>query len=218
MNPKLGFGFLLLLLLCYSIDSKCSKGCDSALASYYVWQGSNLSFIAEVMQSSILELTDFDTILRYNPQVPSKDSLPSFIRISIPFPCECINGEFLGHFFTYIVRANDTYGKVADPYYANLTTTQSLKNFNSYPEVNIPDNGVLNVSVNCSCGDSSVSKDYGLFMTYPLRPEDTLASIANQTNLKQSLLQRYNVGFDFNQGSGVVYIPAKGILLFLERV
>lgn len=180
-----------------------------ALASYYVWQGSNLSFIAEVMQSSILRLTDFDTILSYNPQVLSKDSLPSFIRISIPFPCDCINGEFLGHFFTYTVRSQDTYDKVADTYYANLTTTQSLKNFNSYPEVNIPDNGVLNVSVNCSCGDSSVSKDYGLFMTYPLRPEDTLASIANQTNLTQSLLQRYNVGFDFNQGSGVVYIPAK---------
>lgn len=180
-----------------------------ALASYYVWQGSNLSFIAEVMQSSILKLTDFDTILSYNPQVPSKDSLPSFIRISIPFPCDCINGEFLGHIFSYTVRSQDTYDKVADTYYANLTTTQSLKNFNSYPEVNIPDNGVLNVSVNCSCGDSSVSKDYGLFMTYPLRPEDTLASIANQTNLTQSLLQRYNVGFDFNQGSGVVYIPAK---------
>lgn len=180
-----------------------------ALASYYVWQGSNLSFIAEVMQSSILKLTDFDTILSYNPQVPSKDSLPSFIRISIPFPCDCINGEFLGHIFSYTVRSQDTYDKVADTYYANLTTTQSLKNFNSYPEVNIPDNGVLNVSVNCSCGDSAVSKDYGLFMTYPLRPEDTLASIANQTNLTQSLLQRYNVGFDFNQGSGVVYIPAK---------
>lgn len=180
-----------------------------ALASYYVWQGSNLSFIAEVMQSSILRLTDFDTILSYNPQVPSKDSLPSFIRISIPFPCDCINGEFLGHIFSYTVRSQDTYDKVADTYYANLTTTQSLKNFNSYPEVNIPDNGVLNVSVNCSCGDSAVSKDYGLFMTYPLRPEDTLASIANQTNLTQSLLQRYNVGFDFNQGSGVVYIPAK---------
>lgn len=209
MNPKLGFGFLLLLLLCYSIDSKCSKGCDLALASYYVWQGANLSFIAEVMQSSILKSTDFDTILRYNPQVTNKDSLPSFIRISIPFPCECINGEFLGHFFTYNVRSQDTYGTVADTYYANLTTTPSLINFNSYPEVNIPDNGVLNVSVNCSCGDSSVSKDYGLFMTYPLRPNDTLASIANQTNLTQSLLQRYNVGFDFNQGSGVVYIPTK---------
>ncbi|XP_061969408.1 lysM domain receptor-like kinase 3 [Populus nigra] len=209
MNPKLGFGFLLLLLLCYSIDSKCSKGCDLALASYYVWQGANLSFIAEVMQSSILKSTDFDTILSYNPQVTNKDSLPSFIRISIPFPCECINGEFLGHFFTYNVRSQDTYGTVADTYYANLTTTPSLINFNSYPEVNIPDNGVLNVSVNCSCGDSSISKDYGLFMTYPLRPDDTLASIANQTNLTQSLLQRYNVGFDFNQGSGVVYIPTK---------
>ncbi|KAJ6403946.1 hypothetical protein OIU84_012195 [Salix udensis] len=45
-------------------------------------------------------------------------------------------------------------------------------------------------------------------MTYPLQPNDTLASIANETNMTQSLLQSYNVGFDFN-GSGVAYIPAK---------
>ncbi|KAJ6334222.1 hypothetical protein OIU78_011184 [Salix suchowensis] len=47
-------------------------------------------------------------------------------------------------------------------------------------------------------------------MTYPLQPNDTLASIANETNMTQSLLQSYNVGFDFN-GSGVAYIPAKDL-------
>ncbi|KAF9688274.1 hypothetical protein SADUNF_Sadunf02G0180600 [Salix dunnii] len=210
MNPKLGFGFLLLLLLCYSIESKCSAGCDLALASYYVWQGATLTVIAEHMNSSILKSTDFDTILSYNPQVPSKDSVPASIRIKIPFPCDCINGEFLGHFFTYTVKSGDTYERVAANY-SGLTTIPALRRFNSYPENNIPDTGVLNVSVNCSCGDPSVSKDYGLFMTYPLQPSDTLASIANETNVTQSLLQRYNVGFDFNNGSGVAYIPAKGI-------
>ncbi|CAK7349014.1 unnamed protein product [Dovyalis caffra] len=209
MNPKSGLGFLLLLLFSYSIESKCSKGCDLALASYYVWQGAELSFIAQVMQSSILKSSDFDTILLYNPQVPNKDSLQAFIRINIPFPCDCINGEFLGHVFNYNVRSNDTYGQVANTYYANLTTVSSLLHFNSYPETNIPDNGVLNVTVNCSCGDSTVSKDYGLFNTYPLRPDDNLESIANQANVTTDLLQRYNVGFDFSRRSGVVYIPTK---------
>uniref|UniRef100_A0A6N2MYP6 non-specific serine/threonine protein kinase n=2 Tax=Salix viminalis TaxID=40686 RepID=A0A6N2MYP6_SALVM len=210
MNPKLGFGFLLLLLLCYSIESKCSKGCDLALASYYVQQGDTLTSIAKLMNSSILqsESIDFNTILSYNPQVTNKDSIPASSRINIPFPCDCINDEFLGHFFTYTVTTGDTYGKVAANY-SDLTTIPSLRRFNSYPETNIPDTGVLNVSVNCSCGDASVSKDYGLFMTYPLQPSDTLASIANETNMTQSLLQSYNVGFDFNVGSGVAYIPAK---------
>ncbi|KAI9382630.1 hypothetical protein POPTR_014G156400v4 [Populus trichocarpa] len=209
MNPKLGLGFILLLLLCYSIESKCRKGCDLALASYYVWQDANLTFIAEVMQSSILKSSDFDTILRYNPQLPSKDSLSSLIRINIPFPCDCIEGQFLGHFFNFNVRSQNTYTVVADTYYAKLTTIPSLMYFNNYSEFNIPDNGKLNVSVNCSCGDSSVSKDYGLFMTYPLQPNDTLNSIANQTNVTQELLQRYNVGFNFSRGTGVVYIPTK---------
>ncbi|XP_011047220.1 PREDICTED: chitin elicitor receptor kinase 1-like [Populus euphratica] len=209
MNPKLGLGFVLLLLLCYSVESKCRKGCDLALASYYVWRDANLTFIAEVMQSSILKSSDFDTILRYNPQLPSKDSLSSFIRINIPFPCECIEGQFLGHFFNFNVRSQNTYTDVAYTYYANLTTIPSLVYFNNYSEFNIPDNGKLNVSVNCSCGDSSVSKDYGLFMTYPLQPNDTLESIANQTNVTQELLQRYNVGFNFSRETGVVYIPTK---------
>ncbi|XP_061961542.1 lysM domain receptor-like kinase 3 [Populus nigra] len=209
MNPKLGLRFILLLLLCYSIESKCRKGCDLALASYYVWQDANLTFIAEVMQSSILKSSDFDTILRYNPQLPSKDSLSSFIRINIPFPCDCIEGQFLGHFFNFNVRSQNTYTDVADTYYAKLTTIPSLMYFNNYSEFNIPDNGKLNVSVNCSCGDSSVSKDYGLFMTYPLQPNDTLNSIANQTNVTQELLQQYNAGFNFSRETGVVYIPIK---------
>jgi len=150
MNPKLSFEFLLLLLLCYSIESKYSKGCYLALASYYVWQGANISFIVEVMQSNILKSIEFDTILLYNSQVSSKDNLQSFIMINIPFPNDCINDEYLGHFFTYNVRTRDTYGKVINTYYANLTRIPSLMHFNTYPKVNIPDNGVLNVTVNYS--------------------------------------------------------------------
>ncbi|KAM4093127.1 hypothetical protein ACB094_06G091500 [Castanea mollissima] len=63
--------------------------------------------------------------------------------------------------------------------------------------------------VTCSCGNSLVSKNYGLFITYPLRPEDTIESIASATSLSVELLEGYNPGKNFSQGSGVVYIPAK---------
>jgi chitin elicitor receptor kinase 1 len=68
----------------------------------------------------------------------------------------------------------------------------------------------LKVPVTCSCGSSSVSTEYGLFITYPLRPNDTVESVAAETGLNATLLQSYNPGVDFSQGSGLVYIPGKG--------
>ena len=213
MKPKLGF--LVLLLVLFSVfssiaESACSKGCDLALASYYVWNGSNLTFISQMLQSDLNIIPN--TIVSYNKlTVPNQDSVKDDTRVNVPFPCDCIDGEFLGHVFDYSVHSGDTYSTVAQKSYANLTTYQLLQKYNSYDPNNIPDtNAKLNVTVTCSCGDSSVSKDYGLFITYPLRPEDTVESIASTTNLSVALLQSYNPGVNFSNGSGVVYIPGRG--------
>ncbi|KAJ1410278.1 Reverse transcriptase zinc-binding domain [Sesbania bispinosa] len=152
------------------------------------------------MPSSIL--TKPEDIVNYNKAtIPNKDSVQSDQRANIPFPCDCINGEFLAHTFSYDVQTGDTYEKVAG-YYANLTNVQWLMRFNSYGPNSIPDTGSLNVTVNCSCGNSDVD-DYGLFITYPLRPGETLGTVANEMNLDSALLQRYNPGVNFNQGSGL---------------
>jgi chitin elicitor receptor kinase 1 len=190
---------VLVSVFCSIAESKCSGGCDLALASYYVWEDSNLTFIAEVLQS------DPDTIVSYNKQkIPNKDSVQKDIRINVPFPCNCIDGEYLGYVFGYTVRSGDTYTTVAETYYANLTTVESLQGNNSYEAINIPVNARLNVQVTCSCGSESVSKEYGLFITYPLRPNDTVESVVAETNLSTALLESYNLGVDFSQGSGVV--------------
>jgi chitin elicitor receptor kinase 1 len=73
----------------------------------------------------------------------------------------------------------------------------------------------VNVTVNCSCGNRKVSKDYGLFITYPLSPKHTLESIAKDTKLDAELLQRYNPGVNFSQGSGLVFIPGNGLVFIL---
>ncbi|KAK3022355.1 hypothetical protein RJ639_045306 [Escallonia herrerae] len=197
---------VLLTAIGTTIDARCTRGCDLALGSYYVWPLTNLTFISEVLESTI------SNILSYNPQVPNQDSVQSGIRISVPFPCGCIYGEFLGHVFGYDVRSGDTYERVATTYYANLTTTSWLERFNSYDPNRIPDtNARLNVTVNCSCGDARVSKDYGLFVTYPLRPGESLGSISAGLNLSADLLQSYNPGSNFSAGSGLVYIPGRGL-------
>ncbi|KAG7987803.1 hypothetical protein I3843_03G152200 [Carya illinoinensis] len=215
MKPKLGFlVFVLVAVFCSIAESKCSRECDVALASYYVWQNSNLTttILAERFQSTLN--IDPETIVSYNKEkIANKDSIQQNISVNIPFPCKCIDGEFLGYMFDYTVQSGDTYNKLAQQLYANLTTTELLQKYNSYNANNIPDtNTNLNVTVTCSCGDSSVSKDFGLFVTYPLRPNDNLESVAVGAGLNSSyttLLQNYNPGVNFSQGSGVVYIPGK---------
>ncbi|XP_068335242.1 lysM domain receptor-like kinase 3 isoform X2 [Pyrus communis] len=212
MGFRIGLGFLVLVSLCFTVKPQCSKSCD-ALASYYVWQGTNLTSIGDVLNT-----TD-STIVAYN-----KDSVPNIysvrfgIRVNVPFTCGCTNGNH-GQMFEWDVRTGDTYDRIAKIFYSNLTTVEDLEWFNSYDPNNIPNNAKVNVTVNCTCGNSAVSEDYGLFITYPLRPEDSLDSIAGTERLDQALLQRYNPGVNFSQGSGIVYIPGKdqnGIYLPLK--
>ncbi|OWM79803.1 hypothetical protein CDL15_Pgr023215 [Punica granatum] len=210
MKPRLWVGLWLLLGLLVSApqaaESRCSKGCDQALASYYVWQGTDLTNISRAFNM------DITTIAAYNPdQIPNQDSVKWGNRINLPFRCDCIGGSFLGHQFSYTTRTGDTYTKVAEEWYSNLTTVPWLRQFNSYSDVSIPENSQLNVTVNCSCGDATVSKDYGLFITYPLREGETLETVANSANLSTELIRSYNPEANFSQGSGLVYIPGKGL-------
>ncbi|XP_056177558.1 chitin elicitor receptor kinase 1 [Syzygium oleosum] len=207
MKPRLRTAGLLAMLMmisaCCRVESKCGKSC-LALASYYVWQGTTLTFIGQVLSAPVADIVSYN-----KDKIPNQDSVRSGIRINIPFTCGCIEDEFPGQIFNYTVQTGDTYGLVATQNYSNLTTAAWLQNFNSYPATNIPASSVLRVVVNCSCGDSAVSKEYGLFITYPLRAGETLESVAAEVNLNATLLQSYNPGVNFSQGSGLVYIPGK---------
>lgn len=55
-----------------------------------------------------------------------------------------------------------------------------------------------------------MSREYGLFATYPLHPEETLGSVAADTGVSADLLKRFNPSSDFDAGSGIVFLPAKG--------
>ncbi|PNY04449.1 receptor-like protein kinase [Trifolium pratense] len=153
-----------------------------------------------------------EDIVSYNTDtVPNKDSFIGDSRVNVPFPCDCINDEFLGHTFLYQHQQKDTYASISEFTFSNLTTKERMERDNVYAENSIPKfvNVNVNVTVNCSCGNRKVSKDYGLFITYPLRKEDTLESNANDTEIEADLLQRYNPGVNFSQGSGLVFIPGK---------
>ncbi|KAK6804898.1 hypothetical protein RDI58_002682 [Solanum bulbocastanum] len=74
----------------------------------------------------------------------------------------------------------------------SLAISLVCRSLNSYDPDNVPANAIVNIMVKCSCGDSHVSKDYGQFITYPLRPDQNLVTVANEFNLPQKLLEDYN--------------------------
>ncbi|XP_073156945.1 lysM domain receptor-like kinase 3 [Henckelia pumila] len=197
------FYCLVFACLINGTESKCRKGCDLALASYYVWEGSNLTYISNIFSRKIPE------ILSYNPHVPGPDNIASGTRIDVPFSCDCINGDFLGHTFEYTTQGGDTYLRIARDAFANLTTAYWIQRVNVLDPNNVPDSYPINVTVNCSCGDRHVSRDYGLFATYPLVPGQSLESVANESGLPSYLLRGYNPGSDFGAGAGIVFLPAK---------
>ncbi|KAK4386719.1 LysM domain receptor-like kinase [Sesamum angolense] len=196
------FGFLVLNLFWVGVESQCSKGCQ-ALASYYIWDGANLTFISTTFSTTV------NNIVSYNPQITNPDLIRFGTRLNVPFSCGCINSDFMGHQFIHQIRTGNTYQRLAELYYSNLTTVEMLTRFNSYPPESLPPGAQLNVTVNCSCGNSRVSKAYGLFITYPLRPGESLSSVANEFSLPERLLQDYNPGVDFSSGSGLVFVPGK---------
>ncbi|KAK9084783.1 hypothetical protein Sjap_025194 [Stephania japonica] len=203
LNQILGFCLVSLMMMMNQSESQCSRGCNLALGSYNIWRLANLSFISEITQTPI------SRILNYNPQIRNQDTIITDERLLIPFSCDCINGDFLGHVFAYLVRSGDTYERIARLYYANLTTVGMLERFNGYPASRIPDGATVNVTVNCYCGDGAVSREYGLFVTYPLRSGESLLSVANATGVSDRVLRDYNRNANFNGGSGVVFVPGR---------
>ncbi|KAK6154629.1 hypothetical protein DH2020_008877 [Rehmannia glutinosa] len=195
--------FLALNIFYGEVKSQSSQGCE-ALASYYIWQGSNLTFISTIFSTTI------NNIISYNPQITDQDLINFGTRLNVPFSCGVIN-ELLAHQFIYQARPGSTYQRIAELYYSNLTTVEMMTRFNSYAPESIPLDALLNVTVSCSCGNRGVSRDYGLFVTYPLRPGESLSGIASDFGLPESLLQDYNPGVDFRRGSGLVFIPGRGM-------
>ncbi|KAG2684355.1 hypothetical protein I3760_10G073300 [Carya illinoinensis] len=189
-----------LLFLAPKVQAQCKTGCHLALASYYLWQGSNyLTYISDLFHQQIPE------ILKYNPNIANENIINMGTRLNVPFSCDCLNGDFLGHTFTYIFQPDDTYDRIARFAFANPTTVDGVQRVNTFIPTRVPDNATINVTAR------HVSKKYGLFATYPLRPDENLSFVAVESGVPAKVLQMYNSGSDFSAGTGLVFVLARAV-------
>lgn len=172
-----------------------------------MWDKSNITFVTQIFSTTIPQIRS------YNPQIINPDIVAIGSRTIVPFSCGCNDQNFLSHRFVYNVGLGDTYSIIAQTYFSGLTTLDMLRKYNSYDEFRIPLGSQVNVIVNCSCGDSRVSKDYGLFITYPIRSGQNLSTIANETGLNENLLRDYNPRSRF-LNNDLVFIPGRGSKYF----
>src|ERR1044072_1246946 len=119
-QPNRTLFLLFVLLLIMKAQGSCNSGCNLALASYYIWVGANLTYISKLFGKSPSE------ILKFNPAVKNPDVIASETRINVPFSCECLDGVFLGHTFSYTTQSGDTYKSIAKIAFSNLTTDEWL--------------------------------------------------------------------------------------------
>jgi chitin elicitor receptor kinase 1 len=206
-----------LLLLAAAASAAAGDGCRlsgcSALASYLIDRNQNLTYIA-----SLFGFSDYHELAAFNPGVKNMDSIVAGQSLNISFPCNCQTlakspfSSYLAGSFSYKVVSGDIYSSIAAKF-NGLTTADWLDKANSYPSNNIPDTGTVNVTVNCSCGDPGISKDYGLFLTYPLTDGQTLASVAANYSFGSQeqlvLLNKYNPGIATNT-TRLAFIPVNG--------
>ncbi|XP_047095497.1 chitin elicitor receptor kinase 1 [Lolium rigidum] len=221
MDPPALLPLLLLLLAAGSSTAAAAgdgctvnTGCDLALGSYLVGTDQNATYIGQ-----LFGLGDNYRLLQpYNPGQPNLDFIRVGDRVNVYFPCRCLarpadaTATYLAGSFPHQVVTGETYTSIAAQY-NNLTTVDWLAATNSYPPNQIPASGTVNVTVNCSCGDPDVSHAYGLFLSYPLRGGETLASVAASHGFSSpgqlDMIRRYNPGMDGVTGSGIVYIPVQ---------
>ncbi|KAM0862249.1 hypothetical protein ACQ4PT_045376 [Festuca glaucescens] len=222
LPPLLSLLLLPLLLLTAGSNTAtaagdgCSigTGCDLALGSYLVASDQNVTYIGQLFGLG----DDYRLLQPYNPGRPNPDFVAIGDRINVSFTCQCLArpsdpaATYLAGSFPHKVVTGETYTSIANQY-NNLTTADWLAATNIYPPNSIPDIATVNVTVNCSCGDRAVSDAYGLFLTYPLRDRETLASVAASHGFSSpgqlDMIRKYNPGMDGVTGSGIVYIPVQ---------
>ncbi|KAI4365043.1 hypothetical protein MLD38_021063 [Melastoma candidum] len=211
-------GALLLGSIVWEVQAKCKAGCRVALESYYVWGGLNLTYISSLFNQPIT------AILQYKPLGMDQNSCRLEVSpgdcLNVSLSCDCINRYFLGHTFAYLTRTcNFSITSCCTPLLSSLFHffTNWLLRVNVYDPTRMPDYMIINITLNCLCGDRHISRDFGLFATYSLRVGENLMGIAEESGLPSSLLQMYNPGVNFSVGTWLVFLPAKAKVPDLSR-
>ena len=183
----------------------------NALLGYTLYTDLKVSELAALFQIDPIVLLSANSIDISYPDVESH-ILPSQLFVKIPIICSCVDGIRKSVATHYKTRPSDTLSNIADAVYGGLVSADQIKEANS-----ISDSAVLDVGQNlvvplpCTCFNGTDNFLPAIYMSYVVKPVDTLAGIAARYKTTTTDLMGVNaLGNAAIEDGDILAIPLSG--------
>ncbi|OVA06152.1 Peptidoglycan-binding lysin domain [Macleaya cordata] len=154
-----------------------SDSCN-AMVGYTLYTDLKVSQVASLFQIDPISLLTANAIDISYPDVENH-ILPSKLFLKIPITCSCVDGIRKSVTTRYKTRPSDTLALIADNVYSGLVSADQIREANSVSDPSVLDVGqILTVPLPCTCFNSSDNNLPAVYLSYVVRPMDTLAGIA----------------------------------------
>lgn len=156
-----------------------SNSC-SALVGYTLYTDLKVAEVASLFNIDPIALLTANAIDISYPDVENH-ILPAKLFLKVPTTCSCVDGIRKSTSTSYRTRPSDTLATIADSVYGGLVSADQIKEANSN---SISDPSVLNVGTTlviplpCTCFNGTDNNLPAIYMSYVVRPVDTLAGVA----------------------------------------
>ncbi|XP_062146796.1 lysM domain-containing GPI-anchored protein 1-like [Alnus glutinosa] len=188
-KPILHNTIFLLLLLSVStnvvlVSSKstiepCSNAdtCN-ALLGYTLYTDLKVSEVASLFQVDSIAILTANAIDISYPDVENH-ILPAQLFLKVPITCSCVDGIRKSVSTKYKTRPSDTLASIADSMYSGLVSADQIKEANSISDPSVLDVGqTLVVPLPCTCFNGTDNSLPAIYLSYVVKPVDTLTGIA----------------------------------------
>lgn len=183
-NPVLLLLLLLVTNVVVLVSSKstiepCSNSdyCN-ALLGYTLYTDLKVSEVASLFQVDPIAVLTANAVDISYPDVENH-ILPANLFLKIPITCSCVDGIRKSVSTHYKTRPSDTLSSIADSIYAGLVSADQIREANSIPDPTVLDVGqTLTVPLPCTCFNGTDNSLPAIYLSYVVRPVDSLAAIA----------------------------------------
>ncbi|KAF5442506.1 hypothetical protein F2P56_035154 [Juglans regia] len=167
------------LVTCKSTIEPCSNsGSCNALLGYTLYTNLKVSEVASLFQVDPIAILNANAIDISYPDVENH-ILPSQLFLKIPIACSCVDGIRKSVSTKYKTRPSDTLSSIADSIYSGLVSADQIGEANSVTDPSVLDVGqTLVVPLPCTCFNGTDNALPAIYLSYVVRPVDTLAGIA----------------------------------------
>lgn len=189
LNSQTTFFFIIIIFIFSNVPcitpkstiEPCSNSDScSSLLGYTLYTDLKVSEVASLFQIDPISLLTANSIDISYPDVENH-ILPSQLFLKIPITCFCVDGIRKSVSTHYKTRPSDTLSTIADSIYGGLVSADQIKEANSVSDPSVLDVGqTLVVPLPCTCFNGTDNNLPTIYLSYVVRPVDTLFGIASR--------------------------------------